>query len=106
MGIKNIYGRFVWFDHQVRVKKYPNANKIILGQPPKEVILFFLHWMTSQNKNGKRSGFLLRGLKIGKTFYSLHFTLCENRLSPNALPAYPCLPVGRGRQALSRLRRL
>ncbi len=45
MGIKNIYERFVWFDHQVRVKKYPNANKIIFGKPPKEVILFFLHLM-------------------------------------------------------------
>jgi len=27
MGIKNIYGRFVWFDHQVKAKKYPNATK-------------------------------------------------------------------------------
>lgn len=24
MGVKNIYERFVWFDDQVRVKKYPN----------------------------------------------------------------------------------
>ena len=26
MGVKNIYERFVWFDNQVRVKKYPNAS--------------------------------------------------------------------------------
>jgi hypothetical protein len=51
MGIKNIYERFVWFDHQVRVKEYPNANKIIFGQPPKEVILFFLHVMETVSFN-------------------------------------------------------
>jgi predicted DNA-binding transcriptional regulator YafY len=28
MGIKNIYERFVWFDHQVRTKKYPNATSL------------------------------------------------------------------------------
>jgi predicted DNA-binding transcriptional regulator YafY len=28
MGIKNIYERFVWFDNQVRVKKYPNASDL------------------------------------------------------------------------------
>lgn len=28
MGSKNIYERFVWFDHQVRQKKYPNANSL------------------------------------------------------------------------------
>ena len=26
MGVKNIYERFVWFDNQARVKKYPNAS--------------------------------------------------------------------------------
>ena len=51
MGIKNIYERFVWFDHQVRVKEYPNANKIIFGKPPKEVILFFLHLMEPVSLN-------------------------------------------------------
>ena len=25
MGAKNIYERFVWFDNQVRAKKYPNT---------------------------------------------------------------------------------
>ena len=28
MGTKNIYERFVWFDDQVRVKKYPNATSL------------------------------------------------------------------------------
>lgn len=28
MGSKNVYERFVWFDHQVRLKKYPNANSL------------------------------------------------------------------------------
>jgi predicted DNA-binding transcriptional regulator YafY len=28
MGTKNIYERFVWFDHQVRAKKYPNATSL------------------------------------------------------------------------------
>ncbi len=28
MGIKNVYERFVWFDHQVRLKKYPNATAL------------------------------------------------------------------------------
>jgi predicted DNA-binding transcriptional regulator YafY len=28
MGAKNIYERFVWFDHQVRAKKYPNATSL------------------------------------------------------------------------------
>ena len=28
MGIKNIYERFIWFDDQVRVKKYPNATSL------------------------------------------------------------------------------
>jgi hypothetical protein len=51
MGIKNIYERFVWFDHQVRVKKSPNANKIIFGQPPKEVIFFFLPVMETVSFN-------------------------------------------------------
>ena len=26
MGIKNIYERFIWFDSQVRAKKYPNTT--------------------------------------------------------------------------------
>ena len=28
MGTKNIYERFVWFDNQVRAKKYPNATSL------------------------------------------------------------------------------
>jgi len=28
MGAKNIYERFIWFDHQVRGKKYPNASSL------------------------------------------------------------------------------
>jgi predicted DNA-binding transcriptional regulator YafY len=28
MGIKNIYERFIWFDSQVRKKKYPNATSL------------------------------------------------------------------------------
>jgi predicted DNA-binding transcriptional regulator YafY len=28
MGIKNIYERFIWFDHQIRVKKWPNATSL------------------------------------------------------------------------------
>ena len=28
MGIKNIYERFIWFDSQVRRKKYPNATSL------------------------------------------------------------------------------
>lgn len=28
MGSKNVYERFVWFDHQARSKKYPNANSL------------------------------------------------------------------------------
>lgn len=28
MGTKNIYERFVWFDNQVRAKKYPNATTL------------------------------------------------------------------------------
>ncbi len=28
MGIKNIYERFVWFDNQVRGRKYPNATSL------------------------------------------------------------------------------
>jgi predicted DNA-binding transcriptional regulator YafY len=28
MGIKNIYERFVWFDHRVRSGKYPNATSL------------------------------------------------------------------------------
>jgi predicted DNA-binding transcriptional regulator YafY len=28
MGVKNIYERFVWFDDQVRVRKYPNATTL------------------------------------------------------------------------------
>lgn len=28
MGIKNIYERFIWFDSQVRKKKYPNATAL------------------------------------------------------------------------------
>ncbi len=28
MGIKNIYERFVWFDHQVRARKFPNATSL------------------------------------------------------------------------------
>ncbi len=28
MGSKNVYERFVWFDHQVRSKKYPNATAL------------------------------------------------------------------------------
>ncbi len=28
MGTKNIYERFVWFDDQVRQKKYPNATSL------------------------------------------------------------------------------
>jgi hypothetical protein len=28
MGIKNIYGRFIWFDDQVKLKKYPNATSL------------------------------------------------------------------------------
>ena len=26
MGIKNIYERFIWFDNQVRARKYPDAE--------------------------------------------------------------------------------
>jgi len=51
MGIKNIYERFVWFDHQVRAKKFPNAIKTVFGQPPKEIILFFLHLMEPVSLN-------------------------------------------------------
>ena len=28
MGIKNIYERFIWFDSQVRQKKYPNTSAL------------------------------------------------------------------------------
>ncbi|MCX8117764.1 MAG: WYL domain-containing protein [Desulfobacterota bacterium] len=28
MGSKNVYERFIWFDHQVRSKKYPNASRL------------------------------------------------------------------------------
>jgi predicted DNA-binding transcriptional regulator YafY len=28
MGIKNIYERFIWFDHQVRASRYPNATSL------------------------------------------------------------------------------
>src|SRR4030042_662647 len=28
MGIKNIYERFLWFDNEVRVKKYPNTTSL------------------------------------------------------------------------------
>ena len=28
MGVKNIYERFVWFDNQVRAKKYPNTTTL------------------------------------------------------------------------------
>jgi predicted DNA-binding transcriptional regulator YafY len=28
MGIKNIYERFIWFDSQVRAKKYPNTTAL------------------------------------------------------------------------------
>ena len=28
MGTKNIYERFVWFDNQVRGRKYPNATSL------------------------------------------------------------------------------
>jgi len=28
MGIKNVYERFVWFDNQVRARKYPNATSL------------------------------------------------------------------------------
>jgi hypothetical protein len=28
MGIKNIYERFIWFDDQVKLKKYPNATSL------------------------------------------------------------------------------
>ena len=28
MGIKNIYERFIWFDSQVRKKKYPNTTSL------------------------------------------------------------------------------
>jgi len=28
MGVKNIYERFVWFDHQVRARKHPNATSL------------------------------------------------------------------------------
>lgn len=28
MGVKNIYERFVWFDNQVRARKYPNATSL------------------------------------------------------------------------------
>ncbi len=28
MGTKNIYERFVWFDNQVRARKYPNATSL------------------------------------------------------------------------------
>ncbi len=28
MGMKNIYERFVWFDNQVKAKKYPNATSL------------------------------------------------------------------------------
>lgn len=28
MGSKNVYERFVWFDHQARLKRYPNANHL------------------------------------------------------------------------------
>ncbi len=26
MGAKNVYERFIWFDHRVKLKKYPNAT--------------------------------------------------------------------------------
>ena len=26
MGIKNIYERFIWFDSEVRKKRYPNTD--------------------------------------------------------------------------------
>ncbi len=28
MGTKNIYERFVWFDHQVRAKRFPNTTSL------------------------------------------------------------------------------
>ena len=28
MGAKNVYERFLWFDHQVKTKKYPNATTL------------------------------------------------------------------------------
>jgi predicted DNA-binding transcriptional regulator YafY len=28
MGIKNVYERFIWFDHQARSKKYPNSTAL------------------------------------------------------------------------------
>jgi hypothetical protein len=28
MGIKNIYERFIWFDDQVKLKKYPNVTSL------------------------------------------------------------------------------
>jgi len=28
MGLRNIYERFIWFDHQARAKKYPNATSL------------------------------------------------------------------------------
>jgi hypothetical protein len=34
MGAKNIYERFLWFDHQVRLKKYPNASSLPLCALP------------------------------------------------------------------------
>src|SRR4030066_1404310 len=26
MGAKNVYERFIWFDHRAKLKKYPNAT--------------------------------------------------------------------------------
>ena len=28
MGAKNVYERFIWFDHRVKLKKYPNATSL------------------------------------------------------------------------------
>jgi len=28
MGVKNIYERFIWFDSQVKKKRYPNATSL------------------------------------------------------------------------------
>ena len=28
MGAKNVYERFIWFDHKVKSKKYPNATSL------------------------------------------------------------------------------
>jgi hypothetical protein len=79
MGIKNIYERFVWFDHQVRARKFPNATKTFpVSLRKRSFYFFFILWNRFPEFPSPNKG---EGQGEGCLNFVLHFFLNSDILN-------------------------